>query len=84
VYSSPSEERFRLKVFTDNTALIAKHNDEAASGTHGYVLKMNQFGDMVRVCSSPPSNAERFESSTDLIFAFLTSSKSHYLIVTLL
>ena len=39
------EEKFRLKIYTQNKAMIARHNHLAHMGHYGYFLKMNQFGD---------------------------------------
>ena len=46
VYSSLSEEHFRMKVYMKNKAMIAKHNRLAHEGLHRYFLKMNHFGDL--------------------------------------
>ena len=46
-YDSHQEETFRMKVFVENSRLIAKHNSEFARGLHSYTLKMNMFGDML-------------------------------------
>ena len=46
-YQSPLEEKFRLKVYMENRAKIAKHNRLAELGKHGYTLKMNHFGDLL-------------------------------------
>ena len=47
-YSSPVEDKFRLKIFMENKAKIARHNAEAHQGAKSYFLKMNSFGDLVR------------------------------------
>ena len=48
VYSSgPVEEKFRMKIYMQNKAMIAKHNRLAHMGHHNYFLKMNQFGDLL-------------------------------------
>ena len=46
-YSSPVEDKFRLKIFMENTAMIARHNAQAHQGQKSYFLKMNNFGDFV-------------------------------------
>jgi len=46
-YSSPVEDKFRLKIFMENKAKIARHNAEAHQGAKSYFLKMNSFGDLL-------------------------------------
>ena len=46
-YSSPETEKYRMKIYMDNKARIAKHNHQAHQGRHSYFLKMNHYGDMV-------------------------------------
>ncbi|KAF2881086.1 hypothetical protein ILUMI_25088 [Ignelater luminosus] len=46
-YKSPSEEEFRMKVFMDNMHKIQLHNQKYEMGFANYMLKMNQFGDML-------------------------------------
>ena len=46
-YTSPVEDKFRLKIFMENKAKIAKHNALAHKGHKSYFLKMNSFGDLV-------------------------------------
>ena len=46
-YSNTMEEKFRLKIFMENKAKIARHNSRAHRGEKSYFLKMNHFGDMV-------------------------------------
>lgn len=58
-YPSETEESFRMKIFMENKASIAKHNAMAHQGHHTYFMKMNHFGDMV---------SSRFESFFKLIF----------------
>ena len=48
-YASKNEENKRLRAYVKNSIFIANHNLEAFSGKHSYYLKMNQFGDMVRI-----------------------------------
>ena len=40
------EEKFRLKIYNHNKAMIARHNHLADIGHYSYFLKMNQFGDL--------------------------------------
>merc|ERR1712088_644745 len=46
-YSDNMEEKFRLKIFMENKAKIARHNSLAHSGEKSYFLKMNHFGDLL-------------------------------------
>jgi cathepsin L len=46
-YNSTTEEKFRMKIFMENKAKIAKHNNQAAKGHRTYFLKMNHYGDML-------------------------------------
>merc|ERR1711879_532700 len=46
-YSDNMEEKFRLKIFMENKAKIARHNSLAHSGEKSYYLKMNHFGDLL-------------------------------------
>jgi len=46
-YSNPVEDKFRLKIFMENKAKIAKHNARAHEGHKSYFLKMNSFGDLL-------------------------------------
>ena len=46
-YETPTEEKFRLKIFMENKAKIEKHNRRAVQGKHGYHLKINEYGDML-------------------------------------
>ncbi|CAF0984938.1 unnamed protein product [Rotaria sordida] len=45
-YANILEEQYRFVVFTDNLAMIDRHNHEADIGLHSYTLKINQFADM--------------------------------------
>jgi len=45
-YSSVSETIRRYEAFKANSALVARHNAEAARGKHTYTLGMNKFADM--------------------------------------
>lgn len=36
-----------MKIFMENKHKIAKHNQRANNGLHGYTLAMNHFGDML-------------------------------------
>lgn len=46
-YTTPAEEKFRMKVFMENKAKVAKHNRRAHRGKHSYTLKMNKYGDLL-------------------------------------
>nr|AKO90279.1 cathepsin L1 [Tigriopus japonicus] len=46
-YSTPAEEKFRMKVFMENKNKVAKHNNRAHRGLHTYFLKMNKYGDLL-------------------------------------
>ena len=46
-FSNPVEDKFRLKIFMENKAKIAKHNAMAHQGDRSYFLKMNSYGDLV-------------------------------------
>eukprot|EP00095_Tigriopus_kingsejongensis_P000982 maker-scaffold39_size501901-snap-gene-1.17 protein:Tk00982 transcript:maker-scaffold39_size501901-snap-gene-1.17-mRNA-1 annotation:"cathepsin i" len=46
-YTSPTEEKFRMKIYMENKARIAKHNHMAHKGHNKYFLEMNQFGDLL-------------------------------------
>jgi cathepsin L len=46
-YSSQMEEKFRMKIFMENKAKIARHNQKAHRGETTYFLKMNHFGDQL-------------------------------------
>merc|ERR1719322_984268 len=41
------EEKFRMKIYMENKARIAKHNAKAIKGHKSYFLKMNHYGDML-------------------------------------
>lgn len=41
------EEKFRMKIYIQNKALIDRHNHLASLGHYSYFLKMNQFGDLL-------------------------------------
>ena len=45
IYESATEEKFRMKIYMENKAYIARHNHRAHRGMHSYFLKMNHFGD---------------------------------------
>lgn len=47
-YMSSEEEAQRYSIWLDNMDYIEQHN--ANADQHGYTLKMNHFGDMVRLC----------------------------------
>ena len=44
---SPIVEKFRMKIYMQNKAMIAEHNRLAHLGHHSYFLKMNHFGDLL-------------------------------------
>lgn len=46
-YESPTEEKFRMKIYMENKAKVEKHNRRAAQGRHSFHLKMNEYGDML-------------------------------------
>ena len=46
-YNNSTEEKFRMKIFMENKAKIAKHNHHAFHGKHTYTLKMNHYGDLL-------------------------------------
>ncbi|XP_075551626.1 procathepsin L-like [Dermacentor variabilis] len=46
-YQSNMEELLRFKIFSENTLLVARHNEKYARGLVSYKLGMNQFGDLL-------------------------------------
>lgn len=46
-YTNVMEDKFRMKIFMENKANIAKHNNMAHRGDKSYFLKMNNYGDLV-------------------------------------
>ena len=48
-YVSKKEEKKRLRAYMKNSIFIKNHNVDAFNGKHRYYLKMNQFGDMVKI-----------------------------------
>ena len=48
-YGSKKEENKRFRAYVKNSIFIEDHNTEADLGLHSYHLKMNQFGDMVKL-----------------------------------
>ncbi len=46
-YTSPEEEKFRLKIFMENKQRIARHNNRYMKGHHAYKLEMNHYGDLL-------------------------------------
>jgi len=46
-YADPMAEKFRLKIFMENQAKIARHNAKAHEGQKSYFLKMNNYGDLL-------------------------------------
>lgn len=45
-YLDSEEDALRYSIWKENMDYIENHNKDAES--HGFVLKMNKFGDMVR------------------------------------
>lgn len=74
-YQSQMEEKYRMKIFMENKALIAKHNHLAHQGHHSYFLKMNQFGDLFHSEFSATMNGFRMDlkknDSSDTGVSFL-------------
>jgi len=46
-YNTTLEEKFRMKIYMENKAKIAKHNQKANMGEQAFFLKMNNFGDQL-------------------------------------
>jgi cathepsin L len=46
-YSSPMEDKIRMKIFMDNKARIARHNQRAHFGGATFTMKMNHLGDQL-------------------------------------
>lgn len=46
-YSHPMVEKFRMKIFMENKAKIARHNWKALGGAKSYFVKMNHYGDLL-------------------------------------
>ena len=46
-YESATEEKFRMKIYMENKAYVARHNHLAHMGHHSYFLEMNHFGDLL-------------------------------------
>lgn len=47
VYKSAAEEGSRKKIFQDNLAKIAEHNEQYKQGKVSFTLGVNQFADLV-------------------------------------
>jgi len=45
-YSKLEEEKYRMKVWMENTMKIANHNKMYGAGLKSYAMKMNHFGDL--------------------------------------
>ena len=45
VYSNPMEDKFRMKIYTENKFKIALHNRLAHEGHSTFFMKINRFGD---------------------------------------
>ncbi|XP_028133575.1 cathepsin L [Diabrotica virgifera virgifera] len=46
-YESPTEEKFRMKIFMENKHKVAKHNKLFALGLVSYKLGLNKYADML-------------------------------------
>jgi len=46
-YRNQNEDSFRMKVFMDNTAKIARHNTLAHQGLKTYTMKSNEYSDLL-------------------------------------
>lgn len=46
-YASDIEERFRMKIFMENSHVVAKHNKLFAQGLVSFKLKVNKYSDML-------------------------------------
>jgi cathepsin L len=46
-YSSSVEDKFRLKIFTENKAKIARHNALYHQGEKSYSMKVNSYADLL-------------------------------------
>jgi len=46
-YTNVMEEKFRMKIYMENMAKIARHNAKAHKGEKGYFMKMNHYGDLL-------------------------------------
>ncbi|KAJ8935489.1 hypothetical protein NQ314_012781 [Rhamnusium bicolor] len=46
-YDSETEERFRMKIFMENSHKVAKHNKLYAKGLVSYKLGINKYADML-------------------------------------
>jgi len=64
-YDSPTEEKFRLKIYMENKAKVEKHNRRASMGKHSFHLKMNEFGDMLGHEFVARMNGYRMRPSND-------------------
>jgi len=47
LYEDPLEDKFRMKIYMENKAKVARHNAKAVQGQFNYHLKMNKYGDML-------------------------------------
>ncbi|KAH8232108.1 hypothetical protein KR032_011587, partial [Drosophila birchii] len=45
-YQNPAEERFRLKVFSENRNSIVEHNKLFAAGKVSFKLAINEYADL--------------------------------------
>jgi len=46
-YTNPEEEKFRMKIFMENSKRISQHNSRFLLGHHAYKLEMNHYGDLL-------------------------------------
>lgn len=65
-FSNPVEDKFRLKIFMENKAKIAKHNAMAHQGDRSYFLKMNSYGDLLHHEFIGIMNGYNFEQKRQL------------------
>lgn len=47
VYNNPTEEKFRIKIFMENSHKVLKHNQLYEQGLVSYKLKLNKWADML-------------------------------------
>jgi len=64
-YETPTEEKFRLKIYMENKAKVEKHNRRANKGLHSYHLEMNEYGDMLSHEFVTKMNGYRSRPSND-------------------
>lgn len=76
-YSSAVEDKFRLKIFMENKAKIAKHNALAHQGQKSYFLKMNNFGDLLHHEFIGVMNGYNYEQKQQLTDGFTQIPPAH-------